>query len=139
MAHQCSRCSKSFKGLSGYQWHMENIHGTSRDYVPRKGTDRKKASPAAAQAKDVASDVTLVAAPSSSLLRPPKSPYAAYALSFDGDLLPLGHELIVSASSLEDAKKKAEQAWKAGRFGKAGDAMWAQTYSHRIGKGWYRR
>lgn len=101
-------------------------------------------------AKDVASDVILIAAPADRIFDHVRkkmgirSPFVVYAVSFDGDIISKGGGLaggsghIIGASSIEDAKKKAEAAWKKGEFGKAGDPMWAKTYNHRIGKGWYK-
>jgi len=87
--------------------------------------------------KDVASDVILVAGPASDLFVPVNAPYVAYSVTFDGDVRDHTSSWFVSASSLADAKKKADAAWKSGKFGKAGAPLWARTYQHKIGKGWY--
>lgn len=137
MAYSCS-CGREFKTPSGLSWHKGRCEKTSkkRRAVSYSVVAKPPKSRVRLQ-KDVASDVILVATSSSYLFDPPNAPFVAFATSFDGDIKGGRQAVILPASSLEDAKKKAEAAWKAGKFGKAGDPFWAESYKHSIGKGWY--
>lgn len=133
----CSACHKDFKTASGMTWHKSNScsgkksGGKKATKKPSLWKDEAQvqawlgAGPGSGESwqKEVASDVILVAEPRS-----------AYAVTFDGDVI---KDKILPAKSIADAKKVAEAAWKAGKFGQAGDPMWAATYEAGP-KGWYR-
>lgn len=133
MAVKCDKCGRSFKTSSGRSWHLKNSCPSGRKARPTGAPGSRRPSTTSWQ-KDVASDRILVVSPGSALGI--KAPYIAYVMTFDGDVFADGHILV--AQTVDIAKKKAEAAWKAGKFGKPGDSFWARDYEHRIGKGWYR-